>query len=135
MSTKLFKTEKERVVCQAIISRIEISTKSIDLTEIIRTHVERRLQFALDRFSERIVRVFVRLVAMNGSHGARNNECHIKVRLFGLKSLMVKEADTDLFTAVDRAAERAGQTVARTLDRSLSEMRGRGQDRSLDEWV
>ena len=78
----------------------------------LRAHVERRLSFALSRFGERIARVTVRL-SEGGDAGTR---CQIDV---GLRPRVIKVEDTnsDVFAAVDHAANRVSRSVARTLER------------------
>lgn len=95
--------------------RIEIQTSDIMLNEALITHVEQRLLFALGRFQARVVKIAVHLSAINCPAGAEDKHCHLEVRLHGLPNLVVADTETDLYVAVDRAAERAGRTLGRQL--------------------
>ena len=102
--------------------QVEIRARNLELTRALQAHAERRLQFALGRFGSRIDRVVVRLADLNGPGGGVDKRCRIAVGLIRSKSVVVDDRDADLYTAVDRAADRAGRCVARLLtrDRELS---------------
>lgn len=79
--------------------------------------VERRILFALSRFSPRIDLVAVRLTDTNGPRGGVDKECRIVVRLRPHGRLRVVERDGDMHAAIGRAAERMARAVAREIDR------------------
>ena len=62
--------------------QLQVRGRNIELTEALRAHVERRLQFALSRFGQRIGRVLVRLADVNGPRGGDDKSCHVDVNLF-----------------------------------------------------
>ena len=66
-----------------------------------------------------IQRVTVRLSDINGPRGGEDKRCHIALRLKGLPRLVIEDTEADLYVAIDRAAERAGRTLARRLARQL----------------
>lgn len=80
-------------------------------------HIERRLQFALGRFSGRIGKIFVFLHDRNGPRGGVDKLCRILVKVRGCGVVVAAVADSDWVTAVDRATTRIGQTVARHVER------------------
>jgi ribosome-associated translation inhibitor RaiA len=80
-------------------------------------HIERRLRFALGRFSGRIGKVFVFLHDRNGPRGGVDKLCRILVKIRGCGVVVAAVADSDWVTAVDRATTRVGQTVARQVER------------------
>jgi len=96
--------------------KIQIRWRNVEVTEVLRTRVERRLRFALSRFGERIGRVLLRFSDTNGLGGDVDKRCQINVGLTP-KSVEVEHIDADLFVALDRAADRASRAVARALDR------------------
>ncbi len=96
--------------------KIHIRGRNVELTEVLRTHVERRLGFALGRFGERIGRVLLRFSDTNGHRGDVDKRCEIDVGLRP-RSVRVEQTDADLFVALDRAADRASRSVARALER------------------
>src|ERR1700741_2378815 len=91
--------------------KIEIRGSKLALTEVLRTHVERRLGLALGRFGLRVGQVIVRF-----SQTGSEQRCEIDV---GLRPRILRVADTgvDPFAAVDRATDRASGSVDRALER------------------
>lgn len=106
--------------------QIDIQALSFALTDGLRNHIERRLTFVLSARDEHIHRVTVRLTDINGPKGGDDMCCHIQVALNGLPDVVVKDTEADLYTAIDRAADRAGRTVTRQLARKLD------KERSID---
>jgi putative sigma-54 modulation protein len=86
-------------------------------------HIERRLRFALVRFSPRVERIVVFLQDRNGPKGGVDKVCRILAKVKGCGVVMATIADSDWMSAVDRAASRVGHTVARQLSR-LHDRRG-----------
>lgn len=97
--------------------KIEIKSSNFSLTEALENHVERRLQFALAPCTTHIQRVVVRLSDINGPRGGVDKCCQLQVLLTGLHDVLVKDIETDMYVAIDRAANRAGRTVRRRLTR------------------
>ncbi len=98
--------------------------REFTLTGAMRAHVHRRLGFALGRFSDRIQRVRVVLGDENGPKGGLDKTCRVRVDLRGLGEVIVEQADSDVYAAIDRAADRVGRTVARQIDRAHTAGRG-----------
>lgn len=86
----------------------------------LETHVERRLRFALTRFSGRIGRVSVFLADQNGPRGGIDKTCRIVVRLRAGGDVVAEVSDVDWEVAVDRATTRIGHTTGRELSRRRS---------------
>lgn len=80
-------------------------------------HVERRLQFALARFTGRIRRVNVFLADQNGPRGGIDKTCRIVVRLADGGDVVAEVSDVDWVIAVDRATTRIGHSTGRQLAR------------------
>jgi hypothetical protein len=80
-------------------------------------HVERRLRFALTRFSGRIGRVSVFLADQNGPRGGIDKTCRIVVRLREGGDVIAEVSDVDWEVAVDRATTRIGHSTGRELAR------------------
>lgn len=96
--------------------QVQIRGRRIDLTAALRGHVERRLQFALSRFGDRIGRVAVQLADINGPRGGDDKSCRINVSVRPSKTVFVEAVKADLCAAIDQAAERAGRSVGRELE-------------------
>ena len=101
--------------------QVAIHNYRTDLAEACKSYVERRLQFALNRFGQRVGRVIVRLCP----DGPAGNRCsiNVNVRPFGL--ITVEESDSDLFAAIDRATGKIGHLLGRELERVQGSKVGR----------
>jgi ribosomal subunit interface protein len=93
--------------------RFDLGGQDFNLTDALREHAERRVAFALSRFGDRMTRVTMRLADGNGA----DKRCVLRVRLAGMPDAVITERAGDLYAAIDRAADRAGRTVARRLQR------------------
>lgn len=96
---------------------IDVRSRPFELTPALGGHVERRLRFALGRFSTRVETVRVRVEDANGPRGGIDKACRLRVRLRGAAPVRVEETDADVYVAIDRAALRLARGVARELDR------------------
>ena len=105
--------------------RVDIKTSGISLTDELREHTERRLGFALDRAHHDINTVTVRLSDINGPRGGSDKRCQIQIPLPHHPGVVIEETDADLYIAIDRAASRAGNTLARQLSKQRSQTSGR----------
>jgi len=108
--------------------KVQIRKTTVEISEVLRTHVERRLGFALARFADRIGRVIVRFSHADGERKGSHKCCEIQVGLQPVR-VQVEDIDQDLFAAVDHATDRASRSVARALEREAPIIRGR-RDRS-----
>lgn len=97
--------------------RIDVLLKDPSLSRDVKDHAIRRLQFALGRFGERIQKVRVRLSDVNGTRGGIDKACRIDVQGERSLSVLVDDVDSDIRVAIDRAADRAGRSIARALER------------------
>jgi ribosomal subunit interface protein len=99
--------------------QIDIQARNFPLTDALRSHVQRRLGFALSSRDDHILRIQVRLSDINGPRGGADKRCHIQVTISQLADVVIEDTELDIYTAIDRAADRA----SRTLDRRLSRHR------------
>lgn len=97
--------------------KIHVRSRQLHLGDEVRAHVERRLAFSLDRFRDRVGRVTVNLMDVNGPRGGEDKACRIEARLRPTGAVFADGFATDLLAAVDLAAARAAATVARALKR------------------
>ena len=103
---------------------IHIQARSFALTHSLREHVERRLQFALGWADEHLRQVSVRLSDENGPRGGEDKRCRIQITFRGAPSVVIDDTEADLYVAIDRAADRAGRSVARRLERQRDGRQG-----------
>jgi putative sigma-54 modulation protein len=102
--------------CHGPEMKIHIRKRNVEVTKILRAHVESRLGLALGRFGERIGRVIVRFSDTDGHRSGLDKRCQIDVGLRP-RSVRVEDMDVDLFVAVDNATDRVSRSVARALER------------------
>lgn len=88
-----------------------------ELDDALKSHIERRLGFALGRFADRITRLMVRLSDVNGPRGGVDKRCQIAVALAPRGVVMIEGAGDDPFALIADAAKRAQRSVGRTLER------------------
>lgn len=94
-----------------------IQSRGFTMTKAIRDYTERRLRYAVSFAGGYIGRVTVRLSDINGPRGGEDKRCQLVLTLKGMPSVVIEDIESNLYTAIDRAAERAGRTIARLLDR------------------
>ena len=97
--------------------RIDIQASGLDLTEQLREHTERRLHFALSWANDEVRAIAVRLSDINGPRGGNDKRCRIKITLSGTSDVVIEDGESDLYVAIDRAADRTERAVARRLQR------------------
>ena len=99
--------------------RFSVSGDRVKVTPDLREYIDRRLYFALGRFGPAIDHVSVRVGDVNGPRGGVDKHCQIvvKLRASGSSPIAVDDHDQNLRTAVDRASNRVGRTVARAIER------------------
>jgi len=97
--------------------QIDIQSQGFTLTDGLRDYVMKRLAYGLNHGDQSITRVVVRLSDINGPRGGADQRCFIEVRLKGAPTVVIEDLEADLYLAIDRAAERAGRTLARRLAR------------------
>lgn len=97
--------------------QIDIQARDFSLTKALRGHIRRRLYFSLSTRADHIQRVIVRLSDTNGPRGGEDKRCQIQVRLPHLPDVVIEDTELNLYTAIDRAADRAGRTVGRRLSK------------------
>ena len=107
--------------------RLQIRSSPFSLTPALEARVQRRLQFALNRFHPAIGRVAVRLRDLNGPRGGLDKQCFIEARLLRRRKFVVQETGADLYVAIDRAADRLGRLIARRHVPAWARSQGEGK--------
>src|SRR5438309_9825947 len=97
--------------------KIHIQNRNVEVTKILRAHVESRLGLALARFGERIGRVIVRFSDTNGRLNVLDKRCQIDVGL-RTRSVRVDELCVVMLVAVDNVTESSLVSVADSCTRT-----------------
>ncbi len=104
---------------------INITDRSDILDPESRRLTERRLLFAMSRFSSRIKNVKLVVADENGPRGGVDKCCRLSVALYHATDVVISDKDTDIVRCVSRVAERAGRAIARVIDKSNDFSRSR----------
>ena len=94
-----------------------IRGRGIELTEALLAHVERRLRSALSQFGPKIRQAAVQLADLQEPGDGLDKQCKVTVSLSPSGKVMVKATDTDLHTAIDRAADQLERSLTCELER------------------
>ena len=97
---------------------VDIHGQGFTVTPALAEHMRRRLGFVLTRHSDRIQRVAIRVGDENGPRGGVDKYCRIQVNLLDAPFAIVEDVGTDLYAAIDRAADRVGRVVVKHIDRT-----------------
>ena len=92
--------------------KIQIRPRGVTLTKPQCVGLERDLEIVLARFGERIDRV---IVAISDGQVEGTKSCEIEVRLKP-QIVKVEVSDTDVFLAMEHAAQRVARSVSRTIE-------------------
>lgn len=109
--------------------QVQMHITGTDVAESFKTHVEKRLRFALSRFGRRVGQITIRI----GTAGRLDSRCRISVEVLPFGNVAVEESDTDLFTAISRAAGKIGRQFGRELERMREIRLGRESIRRTAE--
>lgn len=89
-----------------------------DLVDVeVATFAQRRLLFALSRFDTKIDNVVLTVNDINGPKGGIDKECQIHIKMHRGQEIIITDVDEDVKACIARAADRAGRTVSRRLER------------------
>jgi putative sigma-54 modulation protein len=97
---------------------VVIRSGRADTAEAIREYATRRLAFALRPFEQRVRRVKLSLIDVNGPRGGVDARCSIAVDLVDGHRLFVDATTAWPFASVTRAAGRLNAALRRKLARS-----------------
>ncbi|MEQ9459598.1 MAG: HPF/RaiA family ribosome-associated protein [Phycisphaeraceae bacterium] len=96
---------------------VHVHALNIDHSETLKNHVQSRISTALERFGKRVRKVIVRLSDLNGPRGGHDMYCQMQVDVMGCGLLIVEQTDTDVYHAVDQAADRIKRNVKRAINK------------------
>jgi ribosomal subunit interface protein len=84
---------------------IELKLHQVNPEELLMSYVERRLNFGLNRFGERVGRVTTRIRVSDGST-PEEITCRITADLRPFGAILAEATDADVYTAIDRCVAR-----------------------------
>ncbi|MDP2882666.1 MAG: HPF/RaiA family ribosome-associated protein [Azonexus sp.] len=99
--------------------QIELRANGIEVSESLRDHTERCLNFGLDWAKQDVDRIVITLSDINGPRGGNDKRCQLRIPLPRMRDVVIEEVASDLQVAIARSVDRA----ARSLERRLSRQR------------
>jgi hypothetical protein len=104
-----------------------IHAQGIDLTEQLKLKASQKLDLALDRMEDDIVRISVYLIDTNGPFlGGVDKACRIVVQIQHQDSLVLEDIDENVDVVLDRITDRLGVAASQRMD-ALAKIRGPGR--------
>ena len=100
--------------------KIQVAGRKMTVGDHARDFAERKIISSMGRLSGHIARVRVQLSDVNGPKGGRDTECLVEVHFRSAGRLTAKVTAEDFYSAVSRAAERAGYAVSQRVKRAHS---------------
>ena len=97
--------------------KIDIQARNFSPSASVLDFARRRLSFALGRIGDDLRRVTVLLSDAPGPRGDIDKTCLIQLSLRDLPDVVIENTEPSLRVAIHRAADRAGWTVSRRLQR------------------
>ena len=97
--------------------RVELRVRNVDLADALREYIERKLDFTLGRFGERVGRIRVKISGLNGPRGGTGASCRISADLSPFGRVALQESDVDLYAAIDSAVNRVGRLLGQRLEK------------------
>lgn len=97
--------------------QLDIQARGFTLTEGLRNYCEQRLRSALGPASGRLRNVAVRLSDVNGPRGGVDKRCTIRAIVPGAPPVVIAQYETDVYVAIDRAADRIARSLSRRMER------------------
>jgi ribosome-associated translation inhibitor RaiA len=61
--------------------------------------------------------ISISLSAVNGLKGGFDKRCQLRVSIANMEDIVIKDTQTDLYCAIDRAMQRASRSLARKIVR------------------
>ena len=97
-----------------------IRVNGLELSDDQRIHIDRRVRFAVSRFTDCLDRVDVLVADENGPRGGVDARCRIRAKLAKRGMVYAEDRASAVEHAVNLAAGRLGRSLSREIDRRKS---------------
>jgi len=84
--------------------KFDIQSQHIELTQKLEAHILRKLHFALSRMDSYITAISVNISDINDPKGGLDKQGGIQICILNMEDISIKETQTHLYCAIDRAA-------------------------------
>jgi len=107
---------------------IVIKARGVEVSEVLKEYIERRIGFAVDRFESRLSTVNVNLSDANGPRGGEDKVCQLNAEIDSGGAVLIEEVGFAHTTAVNIASRRLQYALARKLNRRRKAVEMAGSD-------
>jgi putative sigma-54 modulation protein len=98
--------------------QIQISGREVKPSNRLRQHIERRINFALQRFAQHIRKLHVQVRDLNGPRGGVDKSCQLTIFLISGATRVLEERAPNPYMAIDSLVDKAATSIARRLQRN-----------------
>ena len=110
---------------------INIQSHGFSMTSALKEFVETRLRLAMARHTQKISRVDVTLLDVNGPKGGLDKRCRARLKLERRDTIVIQETDSDMYEAINSCICRLKRTLRRRVDRTDTIQIGQSMKGSL----
>jgi putative sigma-54 modulation protein len=107
--------------------QIDIVHRNVCVTNEQKLWIDRRMHFALGRFTGRVRQASLVFSDINGARGGIDKKCRLFVTLCPVGEIVLEEMACNIEAAVSIIADRASRTLSRQLDRQKDQHGPRDQ--------
>ncbi|MBT0586514.1 HPF/RaiA family ribosome-associated protein [Alteromonas oceanisediminis] len=102
---------------------IKINSRDFSITPALQQFIEAKIQFALNRYAQRIRVLEISLKDINGPRGGIDKQCTIKMKINQFKTLVVEDTSADAYESVVACTQRAKRRMERHYTRARTQSR------------
>ena len=102
---------------------VKINSRDFSVTPALKEFIESKVQFALNRYAQRIRVLELCLKDINGPRGGIDKQCIIKMKLNQFKTLVVEDTSADAYESIVACTQRAKRRMERHHNRARSQTR------------
>ena len=96
--------------------KIQIHARDFEMNQALREHILRRCRFVLSRLRDSVRRIEIHLADENGPKGGVDKRCLVRIKSDSFSEIVIKDMESDLYVAVDRALSRAKRSLLRRMN-------------------
>ncbi|MGE5054129.1 MAG: HPF/RaiA family ribosome-associated protein [Acidobacteriota bacterium] len=98
--------------------QIHITGREVKPSNRLREHIQRRLNFPLQRFAPHIRKLHVQVRDLNGPRGGVDKSCQVKVFLMSGSTRVLEERAPSAYLAINSVVDKAATSIARRLQKN-----------------
>lgn len=102
---------------------IDIQTRGFTLTDSMEQFIQRHVDHMRGRRHENISTFELHLSDINGPRGGADKRCRLLIRPRGAADVIIEDTQPNMYSAIDRAFKRGGQSLSRKLTKQRIQSR------------